>query len=340
MALVAELIVVELRIDVIGKMSRVKATPQGGLECPANLTRTGVLTYHRADGSVQRELRHPDEVFKADHVASLAGAPLTIGHHGVVTPANWKQVAVGHVRDDVHQDGKFVVANVVIQDAEAVRSVQAGELVELSCGYMADIEHVAGEYLGERYDAKQVNLRGNHVALLPANQGRAGSDVRLRMDSAAWSDATTTDMELTEALAEIDRLNGVLAGEKARADALDTQVKAIDVDELVKDRLALYEDARTVLGDETKFDGRKDLDVKVETCTKAFPDLKLDGKPEQYIDGLFEAAVSQARQSAANVAKGNTRVDSTSIADQVADARKRNEERSKDAWKGKRKGGV
>lgn len=316
-------------------MSGVRATPQGGLECPANLTRTGVLTYHRADGSVQRELRHPDEVFKAGHVSSLASAPLTIGHPGVVTPANWKHVAVGHVRDDVHQDGKFVVANVVIQDAQAIEAVQKGELVELSCGYMADIDHTPGEYQGERYDAKQVNLRGNHVALLPANHGRAGSDVRLRMDGISWSEANTESMELAEAQAEIERLKGLLAGEKARADALDTQVKAVDVDELVKDRLALYEDARAVLGTEAKFDGKKDSQIKVEACTKAFPDLHLDGKGAEYIDGLFEAAVAQAKLSASNVASANTRIDSHSVVDEVAAARKRNEERSRNEWKNK-----
>jgi hypothetical protein len=290
---------------------------------------------------VQRELRHPDEVFKADHVRSLASAPLTIGHPGVVTPANWKQVAVGHVRDDVHQDGKFVVANVVIQDAEAIAQVTKGDLVELSCGYMADIDNTPGEYLGERYDAKQTNLRGNHVALLPTNHGRAGSDVRLRMDGISWSEAKTDDMELKEIQAEVDRLKGLLDAEKARADGLDEKVKAsekIDVDELVKDRLALWDDARAVLGADAKFDGKKDLEIQIEATTKAFPKLRLDGKPEQYVRGLFEAAVTQAKLSVENVASTAVRIDaSVSTEDKVAEARKRNEERSRDAWKGSRR---
>jgi len=52
----------------------------GALRFDARLTRTGVFAYRMPDGSVRRELRHPDHVFKPDSLKSLALATLTLRH--------------------------------------------------------------------------------------------------------------------------------------------------------------------------------------------------------------------------------------------------------------------
>lgn len=163
---------------------RGERTPSGGLKVPARLARTGVQVYHRPDGSEVRELRPAEEVFSADALASFRGAPVTNLHPaGAVTADNWKDVALGHVGDDVRQDGDYVAATLYLQDADLVRQVQDGTRKELSAGYQVDLEEVPGELEGERFDRTQRNIRGNHVATLPPGHARGGPELALRLDA-------------------------------------------------------------------------------------------------------------------------------------------------------------
>ena len=321
---------VAFRIDTV-KISNVKRTPQGGLDVPAALTRSGIFVYRQPDGTVQRELRPAEEVFSEDSLQTLGGAPVTVGHPGLVHADNWQRVSVGHVADTAKRDGDLVESRVRVQHSDAVKDVESKKLVELSCGYTCDVDHTPGDFGGEHYDAVQRNIRYNHVALLPPGGGRAGSEVKLRMDGASYA----VSMDLAEALKEIDRLNGALTGEKTRADALDAKFKAIDVDALVNDRLALVQDARSILGSEVKLDGKDDKAIMREACQSAFPEVKLDEKAsEDYLRGLFQAGVVQAKASGAAVARGHVQPRADAIDDKVKGARERMEARSKDAWKG------
>lgn len=154
--------------------------PAGFLRGTANLTRTGVLAYRNADGSVRRELRHPDEVFKADSLSTLSLVPMTLGHPSdgmPVTARTAKRSVVGAIGDTVKQDGRFVRAPYVIHDDAAIGEVESGRQRELSCGYNCDLDNTPGVFEGEAYDSVQRNIRYNHVAILP--RGRAGSEVRI-----------------------------------------------------------------------------------------------------------------------------------------------------------------
>jgi hypothetical protein len=175
----------EFRIDAQRLDSRLRRDGRGFINAPAAVTRTGIFSYTRADGSVVRELRHPNHVFSPDHLDSLRGASVTIGHpiEGSVSPSNMRKLEVGVV-SEVRRDGRFVAANLSIRDAGAIARVERGELVEISCGYSCQIDPTPGVYEGERYDQAQVSpIRVNHCALLGSGQGRAGRDVRLRFDS-------------------------------------------------------------------------------------------------------------------------------------------------------------
>ena len=157
---------------------------RGFLVVPAYVTRTGVLTYRRADGTVVRELRHPDEVFRADSLDTLLSAPVTIGHpDGWVDSANAQSLEVGVVHD-AQAAQPYVSSRLSVRRADAIKRIDARELVEVSCGYDTDIDPTPGEFEGQRYDQVQRNIRYNHVALLPKGKGRCGGDVRLRQDSA------------------------------------------------------------------------------------------------------------------------------------------------------------
>jgi hypothetical protein len=169
-----------------GSLGKIRKTSQGGIIVPANITRAGVFTYDYADGRRTRELRHPDDVFCADAMASLAQATLTVGHPSKVTPDNYRQVSVGHVDGAPRRDGDFVAADLRVMDGPTIGRITKADgpdkLVELSCGYTCDVIPEKGTYNGEPYDARQTNHVYNHVGLGPKGWGRAGNDVRIRLD--------------------------------------------------------------------------------------------------------------------------------------------------------------
>lgn len=222
------------RFDV-ATLGNAERTPQGFLRIPAYLTRVGVLEYRRADGTVVRELRPREEVFKADSLATLSAAPVTDLHPStMVTPANVRELQIGHVSDQVRADGALVAGYVTVQDEAAIAAVQAGKRRELSCGYACRIDATPGVYEGERYDQVQRDITYNHVAIGPRNWGRAGRDVALRVDSAAdggGTDDATDVFRLDKAdalsvaiVAPPDDVGGHMDLVTIRVDGVDAEV--------------------------------------------------------------------------------------------------------------------
>jgi hypothetical protein len=174
---------VALRFDA-GTIGKVERTPQGGLRVTARLTRVGILEYRQPDGSVRRELRPPEEVFKADSLGSLRGAPITDRHPGVVSSRNYRALARGHVGDDVRQDGDYVEATVFVQDSDLVDRVESGAYHDVSAAYHVELDPTPGTWRGKPYDVVQRDIRYNAAGLGPKGWGRAGTDVALRLDGA------------------------------------------------------------------------------------------------------------------------------------------------------------
>ncbi len=167
----------------------------GFLILNAKPTRAGVFKYRNSDGTIRRELRHPDDVFKADSMASLKNKPFTDLHPlaGKVTTKNSKNLMVGMVTGDILKtDDDYIETKITVTDADTIQKIESGKQVELSCGYELDLIEEPGIYNGEHYDAKQVNIKYNHVASVKA--GRAGNKARIYCDSA--DDAATLDFEI------------------------------------------------------------------------------------------------------------------------------------------------
>lgn len=163
------------------KTDKAERTPQGFLRMPAYLTRTGVFKYRMKDGSILRELRHPDDVFLPESLKTLAGVPLTNEHPTkLVSPESLKKDVVGWVGETIEKDMIYLKALVTIADAKAIDEVESGKQ-ELSCGYTADLVEEKGFYNGEEYDVRQTNIVYNHVSLV--KKGRAGANVRLHLDA-------------------------------------------------------------------------------------------------------------------------------------------------------------
>lgn len=177
-----------------GELEGHKETQIGGVVARANLTRTGVFLYRNADGSERRELRHPDEVFNPESLDSLAHATLTDDHPGSkVTTDSWRRDTIGHVAGRGKRSGQFVAGEIHVQHGPAAEKVKSGKLQEISCGYECQLDPTPGEWNGEHYDGIQRQIRYNHVALGPRGWGRAGSEVRLHLDSAALVSGSEPD---------------------------------------------------------------------------------------------------------------------------------------------------
>lgn len=325
------------------RLDNVERTPSGGLRIPANLTRVGVFTYRFPDGSVRRELRHPDHVFKEDSLKTLRDAPVTDLHPPEkVTPSNYGKYTRGHISEYGHND-THVTGVLAVQDADLIQKIDAKERQELSMGYRCDLDWTSGEYNGEKYDAIQTNIKYNHAAIGPEKWGRAGSTVALRLDSCdAFSEPYIGQESRKQDIMKTIRLDGAdyecgsdahlakldsmhkevvqamqstIDKEKGRADGLAAELatvkakleKAIDparIDAAVQARVQLETDARKVLGPDVKLDGKTEREVMLAVLKIDAKDA--EGKSDDYLRGRFDTAV--AGQA------GSQRRDSRSIA--------------------------
>ena len=164
-----------------GEIRSAIRTEEGFLKVDAVVTRTGVFTYRNADGSLRRELRHPDDVFRLDSLRTLKMLPITNEHPDsvFVTSENAKELSVGYTGEDVRPDGAFIISPLKVTDSAAINAVENGKQ-GLSLGYELVLVAEDGEYKGERYDFRQTKIRYNHLAIV-ANP-RAGDEARIHLD--------------------------------------------------------------------------------------------------------------------------------------------------------------
>lgn len=250
-----------------GQITSVERTPQGFLKLPGFATRIGVFPYKDANGQVRRELRHPDDVFDPESLATLRFAPVTLEHPPVMlTPENVNEYRVGTVTDRVEVNRDLVDVDLIVQDAAAIDAVENKGVRELSSGYLADLIPEQGIYNGAEYDYRQKNIKHNHLAIV--KRGRGGPEVRLRLDSA---DAVIQDEEVETPASksgsqgdqgvEGSEGNGtkevVIIGQKVSMPS--------DVADVVQDMLDKYDEMRGQVlkqtEEESMKDDKKDVDI-------------------------------------------------------------------------------
>jgi len=273
----------------VAELGAIETTPQGFIRAPAYLTRAGVLDYRRPDGTVRRELRPPSAVFNADSLATLAAAPLTDLHPAeMVSPKNVRKLAIGHVSDDVRQDGQHVAARVTVQDADAIAAVQAGDRRELSCGYTCELDETPGTHNGQHYDAVQRNIRYNHVGIGPKNWGRAGSSVALRIDAADSRDTPEVmRLDASDAVAA-SRLNAPPSDAPA-PDATDDELDAVLAErDALRAQVAALEQALADIGEQDALLAERDaLRIQVAALRTQLEQSRTDAADR--VDDLVQA---------------------------------------------------
>ena len=167
------------------RVSRLDSTPlnaayftkEGYLRDRPIVTTCGIFEYQRDDGSIERELRLPEDVFAQESLKSYRGKPIIFTHDaGEITKDNVHEEIIGTILSDGIRDGDNVLADIVIHDADVLKR----GLRELSLGYDCDLEENPGTWNGMPYDCIQRNIRINHLAIV--DEARAGHQARLNLD--------------------------------------------------------------------------------------------------------------------------------------------------------------
>lgn len=190
-----------------------KITEGGYLNGRAVVTTIGVFPYLQKDGSIIYELRAPEEVFDPESLETLKMIPITNNHPvEKVTQDNIDKLQKGTTGNSVEHDAYSVSIPISIKDKEAVQDVKDKKRA-LSCGYRTVLVFDSGVWNGIKYDARQTNIRYNHIAIV--EKGRAGDAAVMKIDHAINNDDMVVlninrkgDLKMSENLIKI-KLDGV-----------------------------------------------------------------------------------------------------------------------------------
>lgn len=158
-------------------MASFEKDQNGYIKVPARIARTGELEYTGAEigepgnNEIYYVYRTADELFSKETIDSFEGMPITIAHPEdlQVNAEDWSTKAVGHIQG-VKPDGEYLTCTAYIQDANAIKVIEDDDVIELSCGYDAELRKDGDKLV-------QYGIIGNHVAIVP--EGRCGSTCRL-----------------------------------------------------------------------------------------------------------------------------------------------------------------
>ncbi|MCK4820765.1 DUF2213 domain-containing protein [bacterium] len=251
-------------------------TDEGYLKGRAIATNVGVFPYLMEDGSVQYELRPPEEVFHPDSVQTLKGLVMTNDHPSVaVTAENSKELSVGFT-GDVRQDQYHLSPAITVTDKQAVEDVQEGKKA-LSCGYTLNLEMTSGNWMGVHYDVIQRKIRYNHLAIVP--KGRAGDAAKMKLDSMDSvgiqkieniKDRRTSSMKITVdgITYEVEDANFVKLYQDTAKELevlkADAVTKSTELDKATTDLAELNAKADTLKDDNDKLKGEKETLEKAD----------------------------------------------------------------------------
>jgi hypothetical protein len=302
-----------LRYDrsIIGKTHK---TPEGYLRTDAVITRTGIFKYKNPDGTIRRELRRPEEVFKQDSIDSIKMMPMTNNHpfhvsgneeDKLVTVANVKKFQVGFTGETIRRDGDTIKSTLTITDPAAIEAVEHQGRNKLSLGYRTTLLMQPGVYNGDAYDCEQTDIRNNHLALVDI--ARAGDIAKIELDSADI-DIDTDIISNPKKEAEMPKVNldgidyeaapeVINALAKARTALTEAQIK---LDGTAKTVDKINADADTLKAENTALKAR---DISAEVTAGVTARLALERTAAVCLDAEDVSSVSDAEIKTKVIAK-------------------------------------
>ena len=108
---------------------------------------------------------------------SFKGKPIKWDHFWVGKEGK-TQTADGAIFGEVRADEPYLKADLIIYNKDLIAKIEAGEVVELSPAYEANVEAIEGSYNGDGYSYLQKLKEVNHLAVVET--GRSGSDLKIQ----------------------------------------------------------------------------------------------------------------------------------------------------------------
>lgn len=308
------------------KIGSFAKTSEGYLKGSGAIAKVGVLKYTLTDGTTINELVPEETLFEPQSLETVHLKPITNMHpqEKRVDCNNAKEKKIGWVGEQTKKIDSYLVANMLITDADAINAVNLGRQ-ELSPGYTCDLVMQPGEYNGVKYDAVQTNRRYNHVAM--CDRARGGDDLRINLDSEfdgyetnvndkifnrketfimalfkidgvdyeicpqAVNFITKLEENLKSKVDECDKTAALLDAAKQKITDLEKRDTTAEIATGVKNRIALLNSAAKILDKEqfSKTDSMSDSEIKKMVILKKSPAADLKEKSEVYINARYDA---------------------------------------------------
>lgn len=313
------------RVSDFGAPSTREYTSNGFLKVKGRVARSGIQKYYGCELGLKDSpyklfsIYRPAEIVLSDSVCKMFnGADVTNDHpKNFVDPENYRSLSSGVVVSDAYKDEKnpnFICCDMLIKDKDTIRAIEAGK-VALSVGYRNTLDFTPGTTPeGEAYDAKvdAITLI-NHIAVV--NRARAGMEARV-LDSIGGNMKTikigTQEVELNDAVADavskhVEKLEHDVSVKDSELGKLSAKIAALETElEKTKARVmtdedmkkafaeseAAKQDARKIAGAAFVCDSFDPLEIKRAAIKAISPDMKVEDKSPEFIEGFFAHAVS------------------------------------------------
>lgn len=167
-----------------GTLKPAEKLANGWLRVEGRTAKVGILEYDQADGSIRRELVLPEDLFNHESMASARMVPVTAKHpEALLDDKTVRAHQVGSVGENLRADGEFLVAPMLITDADTVGGIERGDS-GLSWGYDCTLDppdQTLFPKWGQHENIQRQRIY-NHIAtrVVP----RAGANARIRLDAA------------------------------------------------------------------------------------------------------------------------------------------------------------
>ena len=148
------------RFDDVLSTSR-EIDKDGFMRIPIRVVGVGPLKYDDGEELVSDESINDDAFLK-----SIQGKPIIRDEHRWKSPTDMTGVIGNFSGTPEIKDG-FVVCDALITDAQAIKDIQSGVLVETSAGYRTEV--------GD--DKRQRDLKCNHLVLCGYGKARGGREM-------------------------------------------------------------------------------------------------------------------------------------------------------------------
>ena len=252
------------------------------------LSKVGVFPYLGSSigatdpNKVYMVYRPETELSNEETINSFKLVPLIDEHEmlGKDATAPEKKGIHGTSGEDVYFDNGLF-GNLKVY-SESMKNLIEGGKKELSLGYKCKYIFESGEYNGQKYDAIQTSIRGNHIALV--DEGRMGKEVSV-VDEALKTVVTMdrNDIKQGEIMTE-EQLKALMDALNSIGSKLDTLVST-EKEEIVEDENPTNEATD------------KDVKAEDEEISKAMDSLKKENEAlSKKLDGMDSAIETKVQE--------------------------------------------